>query len=354
LLPGEPVCVASDGSNVQLERPFLVDVTGDGIRELWVVTPPHAEQPRRARGYTYDGLNEVLIFEGERPGDTFGFGDLDGDGRDDLVAATASTVEFYAGQSDGSLSETPEPITVDGPWAFTLADADADGDDDVFRLRSAPLRLELVANEGASFSSATSFVLPDGPPAGAEVELVSVHPLGDPERWVAEVRWPIDEINHDAMLLLVAVELDLSLSLMAATEPGEIVYIGSVDVDGDTEPEVLAQIDHGEGPSIVAYRLTVDGLEVQTVIDEGFGAALGDFEGAGTLQLFYRRSAPDLPVSRLWRIDEGTDAEVIGGDTWAFPSPYRAVDFEGDGVDEISAIGCDLGCYAALIKFVEC
>ncbi len=349
---GTPACVAYASYGIYVDPPYHADVDGDGAAELWTIAPT---EPPTLTSYHPTIVEAIVAHELSRPGTDFGFGDIDGDGRDDLVATDGVTTQWYAGQPDGSLSMDAAPVTVAGPWAFSLADADGDGDDDLLRVQpGAPAVVEVLENDGGVFSVTSSQPLPNTVDGMADPAAIFSRESGF--ELVLQLSVP-GESEQDSVLVDLRMQADAPLiEEIHTSDVGRYRYVGEADVDGDGVSDLVAQ-KADETRSIVSFSRSGGALNEQQLLPHSAYGAIGDFEGTGTRQLLYRYDDPedDGPwLLRIYRFDEQAYGEVIVNDLFGAPLFHRAFDYDLDGVDESYVEFCEFGCYAGMAELVPC
>lgn len=351
IVEGEPVCLVEEGFGIVVNGPHHADVDGNGAAELWQVI---LDEPAIIRAHLPTIEGAEVSYETTRDGIDFEFADIDGDGRDDLVAIEDATISWYAGQADGTLADTPAPITIDGSFAATLADVDDDGDDDLFRLQpGTPVVLEVLENEGGVFSLVGSAPLPDTVERRAEATRIVARQdaLGVAIQLGAE-----GGSGPDDIILDVRLTADLAIDIVAASTVASYRIIGEGDVDGDGEPDILASRHQAPAEVILSFHREGDVLVENVFRDVAAWGAIGDFEGTGSPQLLYRQQdvQGEPWPTRLYRFDEGTDSEVIVDDPFSVPVYRRAFDYDLDGAAEAYAEYCEFVCSAGMAELVPC
>ena len=355
----DPICGADVPLDVRVNPTFHPDVDGDGTEELWVVLGWYADDaapPFELEGYAIADDAAELVVESEHDGTAFAFADVDGDGRDDLVSLSTTGPTWSAGAPDMTIA-APEPIDLAGPWTPAFADADGDGDDDLFRLvGDGPVSLEVAFANGGTYGNPTSLALPGH--IAADAELVSARALPSGAVLLELSRETEDGSTELAVTLVSATDR----GLVSVASPNEWMIadlIGAVDGDGSGLEEVYVGALDGESFNIVALS-AVDGILVDDVLlENATNGALGDFEGSGGPQMLFRWEPEDPERDELWsvglyRFGDHTVSAVNVGDLWGFPFMSHGVDYDGDGVDQAYAYGCDLGCWAMLVTLFPC
>ena len=313
----------------------IEDVNGDGVADLAIGDPVdvpfgiHAQRPGRVRLVSGADGGLLLELEGEQPGDGYGAtlaaaGDLDGDGREDLLVGARERGYVQAISTEGALLYTlrvapdrPKLATKQanqGPALAALGDVDLDGDVD-FAVGSA-------FDDSRGKRGMVRVV--DGP--GGEV-LLEILGEGADDGYGASVCGPGD-VDGDGTM---------DLALGAARDSGETT--GYVHLVSPAERRVLLRLQpEGAGPGF--------GLSLAAIEDLGQGRGSGLLVGArGGAHCFSSETGESLghwspPASENrstfgatldWLPDlsgDGTPDPLIGRvGSWEAP-PASAISFE--------------------------
>jgi len=304
----------------------FADLDGDALRELVIedvdgtvsiFSADAAIGPWTGR-QTLAGVNRV-----------HDIGDVDGDGRDDLLVGSAEGSDWWRAGADGALAFER---SLGSGW---LED-----------------RLVLVADPGGGPASLAEIV--DGELALArgmgDGTFVAASDLGSPDAdvsWFEPIvrvgsgvlavdRWQNDCIGfctdgHD--VLTIDGELSATVHYVAH---GTIIGVAHTD---DAIPDTLVLDDD-------ALELRVDGTEAVAIADDVTAARLGDLDGDGALDLALLTA--DRGVVRWgegasWSAPELLPSAAPDG----VVAPERTVDVDGDGRDELVVM--EAGRYALVL-----
>ncbi|MEM1178133.1 MAG: CRTAC1 family protein [Acidobacteriota bacterium] len=331
------------------------------------------ESPSRLGGWTF---TEVAVDAGVRfehslpagaPGEPLmmhggaAAGDLDGDGRLDLVAVRGPElgVALYVNLGDGTFADRADDagIRLAGRFVHGVAMADIDGDDDLDVLFGgvAAQRPVLMANRGDgtfedisataglvsnrdTFSSAFADIDLDG-----DLDLFITHWSGDQigqlpanHLWRNNGDSTVSPIDFIAGIAPIFTTLDWSFTP------------NFVDLDGDLDPDLLLASDFltsqvvenlGDG----TFEITTD---TSVITDEnGMGAAVGDFDGDGLWDWFVssiwdpngvNEANWGITGNRLYRglgdgsFEDVTEAAGVREGYWGWGSCAGDFDLDGD------------------------
>jgi hypothetical protein len=243
--------------------------------------------------------------------------DLDGDGVPDLISANNVTndVSIELGNGDGSFRDGPPAVTT--PPAALLADVDRDG------------TLDAVGTVSSNGSAAVSVQLGNG---DATFRPAALYPLGTADRVLGVARGDLD---RDGTTDLVAIERSgAAMTLSALRGTG----------DGTFQPRIDQSIPSGATAFAVA-DINLDGAADVVVIYPGSGATpgvvrvlFGTGDGAfGTsVDLPVPGSLTALAVADLDR-DGAPDLVVLSSDPQSGAVAIEVVLGDGDGTFQPAA-----------------
>ena len=356
---GDPVAPASDGV---IMAPAVIDLTADGIPDV-VFASVAGVQFAAGLLRAINGADGSPIFTVTDPG-VYGIGqlavgDIDRDGRPEIVAVDGTGSGLVAFEHDGAVKwqspPLPQPVNWGGP---TIADLDHDGTPEIV------VGASVVNADGSLRWSGTlgrgehpnglgplSLVADLNLQGGAEVVAGNTAYYAD-----GSVYWhntslgdgfnAVGNFDLDAFPEIVLVsdgkvyllEHDGALVWGPAVLPGggEGGAPTVADVDGDGEPEI--GVATGGAYTVLETDGTLKWSQpIQDASSRVTGASVFDFEGDGRAEIVYG----DETTLRIFR---GSDGTVL----WATPSLSSTgyelpliVDVDGDGQAEILKVSDD-------------
>jgi subtilisin family serine protease len=342
LRPGFPIYLPYQGAFPieDWRQAKVVDLDGDGHKEIIIVDHGNAEgKVARLLVYHDDGtLAWSRDLNSDEPySDVPTIGDLDGDGKPEILVDVGST--FYAFTSDGA--------TVPGLWPLTLtanrlgkilADVDGDGKMDIVALaNSAPtngpanLSLAIYDREGHSIqrwnlpvcdaTNVTQRLFPVAANMDDDPELEIVLAAGCNELMMFDITKP------DAPVWITG------LDGIALNSP----VIGDLDRDGRNDIVVATWAPAKQRAGV--YRINRSGAIAPgwpVLTDEAFSgpAALGDLRGNGHLQICIA-AEHDFKLHLLEEDGFESPGWPVAINTLSTMGSPSIADIDGDGIPDV-------------------
>ena len=280
------------------------DLDGDGRPEIalmpYIPGQPFGRVNLYEKGEEWS-LNE--IFTSDEDFLPWNVGDVNGNGRQELMGANVGRLRLFEGASAGELP-TEAIADMSDTWGGDLADLDADGQPEIVARSNPQLSLRVLKWEGSSLS---------------EVGLLSNPTDGENN---LGPRYAIADFDGDSRLEIVSGDSDGDLILFERREDGtyastwtEIgspnadarILNGGADLDGDGRLEfIVARTDSLPGDDVErrwivsVYQSSGDDIyslewqkEIHGVVSTGNGVAIGDLTGDGKVD-FAVCALPDL------------------------------------------------------------
>lgn len=257
-------------------------------------------------------------------------GDLNGDGRNDIVAANAysNDLSIYTGNADGSFAAQPNLATGSWPHAVAIADVDDDGDLDLAVPSYNDSNIEIFLNDGSGgFTQTWSGAVDKGPIdlTFADLNGDSILDIATANQAAASVSilLGVGDGTFGAASTLAVGGLPTTVSAADLNEDGNVDLVAANEND-DTLSILLG---HGDG--------TFDAQATVATGDTPVAAATGDFNGDGHVDI----AAPnwgDATVSILLGAGDGTFAAQTPLSVGSWPSAIAIADVNSDGNDDIA------------------
>jgi hypothetical protein len=307
----------------------LGDLDGDGKLDL-VATLANARKVGMVFGRG-DGsfARTVELDAGGEPG-AAAIGDLDGDGKNDLVVANSETVGVWLSQGDGRFATRVEYPVRKVPDQLVLADVNGDGRPDIAVTTLNSTLLSLLLNRGdGTFAPASQHELGGTPRA-----LAAGHLNGD---GLADLAVTLDRPSQAVALLFGT--RDGKFISRTIDSPANAVAIGQFDGDGrpdlalSTGREVRILFNQGDG----LFSAPTDYPAGPVDACGGYGLIKGDSNRDGRDDLaLLNDDCENITVLRNRGDGRFADAQVhwIG----TYPSHLAFGDLNGDGRDDLAVL----------------
>ena len=346
--------------------PYLGDVDGDGVPELWDLDYDFGANTSTLTAYTVttDGAVATLS-ETTRLGKFSEFVDIDGDGRDDAVfeATREQPVPaWYQGGADATLGDTALPLVLGEGVVFrpALADADGDGVADLMLVHADPPAVELRLGDGAGgFAPGRSVQITNVEGSFGDAGITpSTQPPFLPRVKGFALRADDGAIIFQPRGTAAIVSVDSTGETTVTPATPYVPWQRSLDVgelDGAAPPDILA-IAH-EREVLVWRGEPGGGFAPQTLYlgaDPTRNVRAGDFIGEGERHVVIVDDAGAVIVHPVPIVDPSIATQLEGTLDVAFS--YTVIDVDGDGRLELygtDVVGADRTA-AQIVQIVEC
>ncbi|MEM7393520.1 MAG: FG-GAP-like repeat-containing protein, partial [Verrucomicrobiota bacterium] len=305
----------------------LADVNGDGDLDAWF-----------GNGFAAGTMDRLWLNDGtgqftdsgqslnNQAGRVVNFGDLNGDGTPDVLAAGTGPLQVWGNDGTGSFSSIVQPGGSGPRNGAALGDLDGDGDLDVISARAGPSLVRLNDGSGVFLNSGQSL----GLDLNQDVALADLDQDGDLDALTANGSGSSQVyINLGAA---VFIEGDVVANTQAgAVALGDLNGDGAADAffaNGSLRPNTI-WLNNGDGTFTDSGQMLGGSASLDV--------ALGDVDGDGDLDAWV---ANDGDSDRLW-LNDGTGAMTDSGID-AGSANTRGValgDLDGDGdLDVVKAL----------------
>lgn len=309
---------------------YAADLDGDGDQDVL------AASGNGVIWYANDGsggfgTEQALPTQGQT--NTVRAADLDGDGDEDVVTAYVmpDTVAWYANDGLGGFGP-PQVITTlaDDPQRVHIADLDGDGDRDALTTSASDDELAWYANDGAGgfgpqviISAENGFVAP--------VLAVDLDSDGDQDVLTGSSSWAVVYFSNNGLGEFGPEQV------VSATSRGPS-SVSTADLDGDNDQDVLVALESED--QVVWYANDGQGgfgpkQVITSLVDGPLAAQAADLDGDGDLDVL---SASPLDDKIAWYANDGQGGfgaqQLIPAEADGAVSVH-AVDMDADGDQDI-------------------
>jgi len=330
------------------------DLNGDGKPDL--VTTSASSGP---------GTASVLLGNGNgsfRPRTDFGtgsnpyfvaIGDLNGDGKPDLAVANAYayTVSVLPGGGDGSFGPKTDYGTGNYPRSVAIGDLDGDGKPDLVTSNAGPSTVSVwLGNGDESFGPNTEFRAGSNPVA---VAIGDVNGDGKPDLAVANAGTCSDNFGTVSVWPGNGDGSFGPRSNFGTAGNPRSVAIG--DLNGDGKPDlVTANASSGPGTVSVLLGNGVGSFGPKTDFGTGtypYSVAIGDFNGDGKPDLVTANNGSNTVSILLGNGDGsfGPSTDFATGDSYSNPVSVAIGDLDRDGRPDLAVANSGHNTVAVLL-----
>ncbi len=259
-------------------------------------------------------------------------GDVDGDGKPDLVAANAysNTVSVLLGNGDGTFAAKVDYGTGSSPYSVAIGDVNGDGKPDLVAANGSSNTVSvLLGNGDATFAAKVDYGMGTGP---ISVAIGDVSGDGKPDLVAANV------FSNSVSVLLGNGDGTFVAKVDYGIGTESIPFSLAIgDVNGDGKPD-LVTADHFS--NTVSILLGSGDGTFGAKVDYGTGSGpssvpLGDVSGDGKPDLV-TANAHSNTVSILLGNGDGTFAAKVDYGTGSSPYSVAIGDVSGDGKPDLA------------------
>jgi len=276
--------------------------------------------------------------------------DVNGDGRPDLVAANGnSTVGVLLGRASGGFAAATTYPTVSTTFFVAVADVNGDGRPDLVAVNSGSNTIQvLLGQAGGGFANGGTYLVGGGSPAGVAVADVN----GDGRADLVTAN-----NNNTAGVLLGQAGGGFAAAVTYPTGGTGISGVAVADVNGDGRPDLVTAnySSVGTGTAGVLLRLAGGGFAAVTTYSTGTGSrptgvAVADVNGDGRLDIV-TANYPNTAGVLLGQTGGGF-AAVTTYSTGISSSPLgvAVADVNGDGRPDIVTANSDQNAVGVLLN----
>jgi hypothetical protein len=274
------------------------------------------------------------------------FGDFNNDGKLDVVVAhpgTGTTVGILLGNGDGTFQAGREsPTSEANPWSVTTGDLNHDGKLDVVAPISSPTKAVnvLLANGDGSLQTAKVSTAGDDPEYAAVADLD-----GDGKLDVVVTNFGAGGAPSVSVALGSGDGTFKQPSLSSPAAAGGVVRgVALGDLSGDGKPDVVVGVDSGIAVLLNDGRGGLKPAQTYAVGKGTFDMAVADFDGDGKLDVA-ALAIGDGSLGILLGAGDGTLANAtpfpIGSIQGIFSGHLAVADFNRDGLPDVAVLASD-------------
>ncbi|MEM8757490.1 MAG: VCBS repeat-containing protein [Planctomycetota bacterium] len=335
------------------------DLNGDGRLDLVIAVEygQNAVMLGGAQGFVFAA--DALPQGPRRDSEDIAIADLDGDGDLDLVFVSEddATNELYLNDGTGVFTDAGDRLPVTGTSnAVAAFDADADGDTDLV-LGNAGQNFLLI-NDGSARFTLDPDALPAISDTTQDIEVGDVDGDGDPDLVIANEGPNAVYLNNGSGVFTDATERAFGVRTREETREADM---GDIDGDGDLDL-YFANVGWAGGPPHDALLLNrgdgtfedVTGVGLPRIAEFSLDADFADLDSDGDLDIVTARIAQGLgrPITVFVNDGAGTFTEapsdLVPESVVGHAIDVELLDLDGDGALDIY-VGCHVPSDAVLL-----
>lgn len=334
-LPARPQATPNPNSGQALEHAFI-DLDGDGVLDL--ALPRSSAGSVEISRVQAPGVFAAPIYipvAGTPTG--IAAGDVDGDGRTDLVACSSAgtgAISLLRNRGDGTFARSDFPAN-DAVSQCALGDLDGDGRPDLVLTYNRSARIAVARNTGGAF--ALPVALPSGKPFPRNVALADLNRDGKLDVVVINAPFSTNAGDPEIDRGSVSVYLGAGDGTLGApttyASGGLALDLVVAELDGDSWPDVALAGFNGQA-ALIFRNDGAGGLLPRTSVavgDNAISLIAGDLDGDGVIDLLVNRSYDDVAVLRNRGSADFDEPEIFAIRT----EELALADANGDGALDV-------------------